>query len=178
VGLQEGSFTGVAAAAARAGGGSVAPDDEVLLRSLQLAAAAPVMLAAPPVDAADPRHAPWFALHEELGPYLEDLATTSLEDGLPQLRPMALRYGDLRASHDLWDQYLLGDDLLVAPVTEVGVRERRVWFPPGRWVSLWDDDQVVEGPLDVVVDAPLDQIPLFGREGSDVLDVEVPTADS
>ncbi|OWY59725.1 hypothetical protein B7486_73035 [cyanobacterium TDX16] len=142
---------------------------EVQQRAAQLAAVTPSP--SPVVLAGDERAA---ALHDALAPYVEALVAQGHEDGLPPVRPLAFRYGDQRESLDRWDQYLLGDDLLVAPVTEAGVRERSVWFPPGRWVSIWDHDEVVEGPLEVVVDAPLDRIPLYVRQGSELLDLEVP----
>jgi hypothetical protein len=174
VALQEGSFVGVEDATSVAGGVPLAADDEVLLRSLQLAALTPVLSTAAPVDPTDPVHARYLALHEALGPYREGLAPAAEDEGLPLLRPLAFRYGDEREARYRWDEYLLGDDLLVAPVTEVGAVERSVWFPPGRWVSFWDHDQVVEGPLEQTVDAPLDTIPLFVREGSDLLELAVP----
>jgi hypothetical protein len=142
---------------------------EVRQRAEQLAAVTPGPLSS--LLAGDERT---VALHEALQPYVDELVAEGHQDGVPPVRPLAFRYGDQRESLDRWDQYLLGDDLLVAPVTEVGVRERSVWFPPGRWVSFWDHDEVVEGPFEVVVDAPLETIPLYVREGSDLLDLVVP----
>jgi hypothetical protein len=142
---------------------------EVQQRAAQLAAVTPGPLSS--LVAGDERT---VALHEALEPYVEGLVAQGHEDGVPPVRPLAFRYGDQRESLDRWDQYLLGDDLLVAPVTEVGVRTRSVWFPPGRWVSFWDHEEVVEGPLEVVVAAPLETIPLYVRQGSELLDLDVP----
>lgn len=170
--LQQASFVGVAEGEALAGGGT--PDDEVLVRSLQLAALAPTMVVAPPVDAARPEHRRFLDLHEALGPYLDRLGLEAAQHGVPVLRPLAFRYGDLREARTRGDQHLLGDDLLVAPVWQPGARERPVWFPPGRWVSFWDRDVVVEGPIELVVPAPLDEIPLYVRAGTELLELDPP----
>ena len=67
---------------------------------------------------------------------------------------------------DRWDQYLFGPDLMVAPLWRVGDRARDVYFPRGRWRSYWDDSVVYDGPLHAVVEAPLDVIPVFVRDGA------------
>ncbi len=78
------------------------------------------------------------------------------------------------------DQYLLGPDLLVAPVLEPGARERTVELPPGTWVDLWrsagydattggivaGEPRALEGPNVVTLPAPLDEIPLLVRFGA------------
>ena len=73
-----------------------------------------------------------------------------------------------RKLEDLWDQYLFGPDLLVAPVWKVGQRSRTVYFPRGKWRSYWDASQVFKGRRTVTVDVPLDTIPVFVRAGADV----------
>lgn len=49
-----------------------------------------------------------------------------------------------------------------------GQRSREVYLPSGRWEDFWDGDEVYEGPTTITVDAPLDRIPVFVREGADV----------
>ncbi|MFI7275291.1 glycoside hydrolase family 31 protein [Streptomyces sp. NPDC049879] len=56
-------------------------------------------------------------------------------DGLPLMRPMPLAYPGDRAARDADLQYLLGPDILVAPVLEPGGR-RNVWVPEGEWLPL------------------------------------------
>jgi alpha-glucosidase (family GH31 glycosyl hydrolase) len=67
---------------------------------------------------------------------------------------------------DLWDQYLFGPDLLVAPVWKVGERSRSVYFPSGTWRSYWDASGTFSGPRRVTLDVPLDTIPVFVRDGA------------
>ncbi len=66
------------------------------------------------------------------------------------------------------DQFLLGPDVLVAPVYEAGARSRRVYLPSGaRWVDRVTG-RVFEGGTALDADTPLDRIPVFVREGAAV----------
>ena len=124
-------------------------------------------------------HAPWTydeeasaiyqrlaTLHQRLFPYLSNLLSTAEQQGAPTIVPLPFAFPSdpgSRAHAD--DQYLLGTELLVAPVLEAGKTERIVHFPPGRWVR-WDDGSAFVGPRDETVPAPLGTPPLFVREGA------------
>jgi len=69
---------------------------------------------------------------------------------------------------DRWDEYMFGPDLLVAPVWKVGQTSRPVYFPSGSWHSYWDPTQTYRGRRTVTVQAPLDTIPVFVRDGAQV----------
>jgi alpha-glucosidase (family GH31 glycosyl hydrolase) len=86
---------------------------------------------------------------------------------LPIVRPLFLNYPDEVETYALEDQYLLGDDLLVAPVLAPDQGDRSVYLPAGRWRDYWTD-KVYEGGNRVTVSAPLYQIPFFVREGVDL----------
>ncbi len=104
-----------------------------------------------------------------LADHLASLAAEAGRSGMPLVRPMVFHDRTDPVLRDLWDQYLLGPDLLVAPVWRTGEREREVYLPKGRWRSWWDAaDEVVAGPRRVTVAAPLDRIPVFVRDGADV----------
>jgi alpha-glucosidase (family GH31 glycosyl hydrolase) len=106
-------------------------------------------------------------LHTALKPYLYRCARIAHEQGLPVVRPLFLNYPDEAETYVLEDQYLLGEDLLVAPVLEPGQTERSVYLPAANWRDYWTGE-TYQGPGRVTVPAPLHHIPLFVREGADL----------
>ena len=81
--------------------------------------------------------------------------------GEPILRPLAWHWPS-QGYEAITDQFLLGADLLVAPVVEKGARKRSVTFPPGRWRG--DDGSLVEGPTTREVAVPLARLPYYERQ--------------
>jgi len=118
-------------------------------------------------------------LHLRLFPYEWSYAQRLALDGRPIARPLGLAYPDL-GSHPP-HTYLFGEHLLVAPVVVYGDRDREVPFPPGKWVD-WFNGELFEGPAHTNVDAPLDKLPLYLRQGGIVpllrptIDTTSPTA--
>lgn len=119
-------------------------------------------------------------LHLRLFPYEWSYATRLREDGRPIQRALGLAYPELGVHPS--DIYLFGEHLLVAPVVERGAREREVILPPGRWIDWWTGE-AHDGEQTITVDAPLDRLPLFLREGGIVpmlrptIDTLAPTTD-
>jgi alpha-D-xyloside xylohydrolase len=101
-------------------------------------------------------------LRVTLQPYLVAAAADAAR-GMPIVRPMPFLDRRDPALGDLWDQYMFGSDLMVAPVWHVGDRSRTVYFPAGTWRSYWDASQVWRGPRTVTLDVPLDTILVFQR---------------
>ncbi len=62
------------------------------------------------------------------------------------------------------DQYLLGPDLLVAPIVEKGATSRSVIFPKGEWFDWWTGDLIMS--REEIVRAPLGVVPLYVRAGA------------
>ena len=60
------------------------------------------------------------------------------------------------------DEFMMGGNLLVAPVVEKGAVSRRVVLPPGRWRA--DDGKRYAGPASVEVSASLARLPYFVRD--------------
>jgi alpha-D-xyloside xylohydrolase len=116
-------------------------------------------------DAAGAEYLAMASLHQQLVPYNAMLMTQAQIFGSAPIRPLPLAYpSDTAGFAHADDEYLLGPDLLVAPVVEAGVTSRSVHLPPGSWV-LWWSDRILTGPADVTVPAPLGQPPLFARAG-------------
>jgi len=113
-------------------------------------------------------------LHMRLFPYQWTYAQNIKNDGRPIQRSLGLVYPEL--NEHPWDQYLFGDDLLVAPVVEQGATDRDVIFPDGKWISWWTGDIVV-GPKTENVSAPLDFLPLYLKQ-SGIVPLLRPTIDT
>jgi len=143
-------------------------DGELFVRHAQLAALLPMQqFSAAPWRLLPPDQARLCLeaarLHTEFGPRIVELARNAARTGDPIVRPLAWAWDDEAAAR-VTDQFLLGDDLLVAPVVEKGARSRTVVFPPGRWTSETGENFV--GPGEFRVDAPLEALPRFVRQPS------------
>ncbi|GAA4701108.1 glycoside hydrolase family 31 protein [Phytohabitans rumicis] len=109
-----------------------------------------------------------LALRERLRPYLAEQLATAHRSGLPPMRPLFVDFPDDPSAWEIDDEFLLGPDLLVAPITEYGARSRTVRLPAGTgWVDAWTGT-AYEGGSAFTADAPLDRIPVFRRDGANV----------
>lgn len=107
------------------------------------------------------RYREYTRLHLRLFPYLWSYASRLAEDGRPIMRALGLAHPELGVHPN--DTYLLGDELLVAPVVERGQTSRTVVFPAGEWVHWFTGERFLEG--EHLVDAPIGRLPLFLRAG-------------
>ncbi|MCU6479513.1 TIM-barrel domain-containing protein [Arthrobacter sp. A2-55] len=101
-------------------------------------------------------------LRERLIPYLAQQAGRAIDTGAPLMRPL---YFDNIEDQEVWEhplQWMLGEDLLVAPVTEEGARTWTAYLPKGEWVDAWTGE-THSGQRTVKVPAPLNRIPIFVR---------------
>ncbi|GAB2907365.1 glycoside hydrolase family 31 protein [Streptomyces mayteni] len=106
----------------------------------------------------------YLRLRERIRPYVDEQMRTAAREGLPVMRPLFLEFPDDEPSWTVTDQFLLGPDLLVAPVTEAGATHRDVHLPAGaRWTCAWTG-ATHPGGATVRLDAPLDRIPLLLRD--------------
>lgn len=93
------------------------------------------------------------------------LAHLARRTGAPCVRPLWWSAPEERALRDCEDAFLLGDSLLVAPVLVPGAERRAVRLPGGRWYET-ATGRAFDGPAQVLVDTPLDRIPVFARAGA------------
>ncbi|WP_433781281.1 TIM-barrel domain-containing protein [Actinomycetospora sp. CA-101289] len=105
-------------------------------------------------------------LHEALEPYLVGLATAAGATGQPLMRPLWLDDPSDPTAWMIENQYLLGPDVLVAPVVTAGTTRTAVYLSAGRWRDYWTGREH-PGRSWVTVDAT-HHIPLFTRAGSPV----------
>ena len=105
-------------------------------------------------------------LREQLKPYLRVLNQAAHERGTPPMRPLVYDFPADAAAANLADEFMLGPDLLVAPVVEQGTTARRVYLPAGAtWVDAWSG-QEHQGGQAIEAPAPIERIPVYWREGS------------
>jgi hypothetical protein len=105
-------------------------------------------------------------LHRAAQPLIHELWRDAVRTGAPIVRPLWLAFpGDADAAKQ--DQeWMLGEDVLVAPVVEKGAVKRDVYFPAGEWVHP-ETQERFRGPASREVAAPLGRLPYFFRAGTD-----------
>lgn len=125
-------------------------------------------------DAETTAHFRRFArVHEALAPRIRELAAEAATTSVPIVRHLAFVFPDDVGSRAISDEYLLGDDLLVAPVVTAGATSRSVYFPPGAWFDVWTGTRV-DGPTTMTIDAPIGSPPVFalGTDRTDLRAIE------
>ncbi|MHB9023237.1 MAG: glycoside hydrolase family 31 protein [Armatimonadota bacterium] len=147
------------------------PTDELFTRWTEASAFTPIMqFSYGPWNYCDTtlavvREYAW--LHQELGAYLHAMAEIAHRDGTPIVRPLFFHDPADAATYTIDDTFLLGEDLLVAPVVTEGAWERDVYLPAGRWMDAWTGTIYDGGTTRAAHPAPCPGIPLFIRQGGD-----------
>jgi len=140
-------------------------DQELVVRSAQIHALMPMMQFSV---------APWrilskenqaiclkmAKLHEKMGPLILNLAKNASKTGEPIVRPMALEYPE-SGFEMIKDQFMLGNNILVAPVVKKGIKSRVVVLPKGKWMS--DKGKIIKGGKNIEVDVTIDRLPFFTK---------------
>jgi alpha-glucosidase len=161
---------------ADAGGFIGRTDAELLTRWYQIAFLTPFCRNHAQRDAYD--HEPW-----RFGTYYEDIIRkylklryrflpflyTTLEEahrtGVPIFRPLLLNYQNDANTLDIDDEFMIGSDLLVAPILKPGLTGRLVYLPEGTWYDYWTGRQFTGGRM-IHAYAPLETVPLYVRGGA------------
>jgi alpha-glucosidase len=104
-------------------------------------------------------------LRYRLIPYLYSTAYQNHTTGMPLMRALVLEHQNDPNVYEIADQYYLGPNLLVNPVTVKGAKTRTVYLPEGTWFDYWTG-QKYTGKQYVSVLTPLDTIPVFARGGA------------
>ncbi len=148
------------------------PDEEAYLRWLALSVFTPFMR----VHGTDPRepweyrpaavaiYKKWAWIRENLLDYIYSCAINSHLTGEPMMKAMPLVYPHEPAVRHAAEQYMFGDDLLVAPIIGEG-NAREIVFPSGHWTCLWTGETFA-GPGSRVIEIALDQIAVYVRSGA------------
>ena len=106
----------------------------------------------------------YIRLRYRLLPYIYGSAVKCVKESLPMLRALVIQYQDDPNVWNMSDEYLFGDGLLVAPILSEETR-RMVYLPEGVWTD-WSSKQRLAGPRWVELDADIETLPLYVREGA------------
>jgi alpha-glucosidase len=149
---------------------------ELLARSYQVGFLAPFCRNHKTIDGYDQE--PWrfgkyyediirkyLKLRYRLMPFLYTTLENAHRTGVPLFRPLVLNYQSDENTFNLDDQFIVGDDLLVAPIAKPDVTSRLVYLPEGKWYDYWTNKPLAGGST-IRADAPLDTVPMYVRGGS------------
>jgi alpha-glucosidase len=157
------------------GGFVGAPSGELYTRWMQVAVFYPFMRSHSNLDSPDKE--PWVFGHEneiinrhaielryELLPYIYNAMQQASQTGVPAMRPLFLDYPDDENVAKMNDEFLFGEDLLVAPVVLQGATTRDIYLPKGEWFDFWTGRKFAGG-RSVQQPVTIDSIPVFVRGG-------------
>jgi alpha-glucosidase (family GH31 glycosyl hydrolase) len=104
-------------------------------------------------------------LHMALVPYLEGLAQTASQTGLPMWRGLMIAHPEDETVWGIKDEIMLGDGVLLAPVMTAGATDRDVYLPKGAWYP-WSGGPKIAGGGTQKAPAPVTEIPVFAAAGA------------
>jgi alpha-glucosidase (family GH31 glycosyl hydrolase) len=104
-------------------------------------------------------------LRYSLIPYLYSYSYEMHKTGMPLMRALVLAYQNDSNFYSTTDQYLLGENRMICPVTTKGAKIRVVYLPEGNWIDYWTGKKLT-GKQYINVVCPLDKLPNFLRAGA------------
>ena len=107
----------------------------------------------------------FIEIRYQLLPYLYTAFWRYVGEGVPILKSLVLFDQADQHTHYRNDEFVFGEKILACPITGPNQKGRRMYFPLGRWYNFWDQT-IVEGGQEQWVDADLDSMPIFVKEGA------------
>jgi alpha-glucosidase len=107
----------------------------------------------------------FIELRYQLLPYLYTMFWKYSKNEEPMVKPLVYFDQEDPQTHFRTDEFIFGEHLLVCPIQEPNAQGRRMYVPRGKWYNYWNDE-VVEGGKEKWVEADIDIIPLFVKEGA------------
>jgi len=101
----------------------------------------------------------------QLMPYIYSQAWQITSNSRQLMSPLAYHYPNDKNTWGIKDQLFFGESIMVGFVTEYKARTKDMYFPTGDWYNFWTDKKV-QGGKNIVVDTPLNSIPMFVKAGS------------
>ncbi|MEM7551219.1 MAG: glycoside hydrolase family 31 protein [Bacteroidota bacterium] len=170
------SASGISFAGSDIGGFIDSPDGELYTRWIQLGVFHPFFRTHSSGDHGDKE--PWtfgssyeriirryIELRYELLPYIYSTFWKYVTYATPMLKSLFMIDEQDPECMFREDEFMLGEDFLICPITEPGVNGRKMYIPKGSWFNFWTDE-LVSGRQEIWVDAPLSKIPVFVKRGA------------
>ncbi|MGI8544730.1 MAG: glycoside hydrolase family 31 protein [Aridibacter sp.] len=171
------SVSGVPFVGADVGGFQDMPSAELYTRWLQAAALTPFLRSHSVGWVGDKE--PWafgekftkinreiVELRYKFLPYIYTLFYQHQQTGEPVMRPLWYEFPEDKGTYLISDQYMLGSDVLVAPVIKEGMETRGIYLPKGaEWIDWWTGEKFESGKTHYLK-SPLQRLPIFVRVGA------------
>jgi len=116
-------------------------------------------------ETADNNYRFYAKLRYRLMPYIYTYARITTQTGLPLVRALVLEYQDDPKTYSVFGQYLLGKELLIAPLWSDTTFSREVYLPKGEWLDFWDGT-CYQGQQSIIYNAPIDKVPILVKAGA------------
>ncbi|HET7657547.1 MAG TPA: TIM-barrel domain-containing protein, partial [Bacillales bacterium] len=110
-------------------------------------------------------------------PHLYPLFKQTHETGIPVMRPLFMEYPGDPCTYNLSDQFMIGSDVLIAPILTPDTQQRAVYLPDGEWYDYWTD-QKYAGGRHYLIKADLETLPIFIKAGAFLFEGEVRSSTS
>jgi len=107
----------------------------------------------------------YINMRYRLLPYLYTYFYMASKSGSPIMRPLIYEYQQDSNTFTIDDEFLIGPDILVAPIIKEGSTGRLVYLPMGNWYD-YETKDILEGNQAIKYDAPLERLPMFIKEGA------------
>ena len=107
----------------------------------------------------------FIELRYQLLPYLYTMFYRYSNESIPMIQPLVHFDQEDQQTHFRTDEFIFGDHILVCPVQEPNAKGRRMYVPRGVWYDYWTNETVVGG-MEKWVEADIDKIPIFIKEGA------------
>jgi len=107
----------------------------------------------------------FIELRYQLLPYLYTAFYKYFKESVPMIQPLVYFDQADPQTHFRTDEFIFGDQILVCPIQEPNAKGRRMYIPRGIWYDFWTNE-TIEGGAEKWVDADIDKIPIFIKEGA------------
>ncbi|MBU9711462.1 glycoside hydrolase family 31 protein [Evansella tamaricis] len=87
------------------------------------------------------------------------------DTGVPVMRPLVLEYPEDKNTFNLSDQFMIGENVIIAPIMTPETEHRVVYLPKGQWIDYWTE-QRFDGEKHHLIQADLKTLPVFVKEDS------------